>query len=53
MIKDNRERFTLRIPSELFNQLQNKSNFIGVSLNALILQILWDWAKQTDNEREG
>ncbi len=46
MTKDERERFTFRIPSALMNMLKNEANEKGVSLNALILQILWDWTKQ-------
>lgn len=52
MTTDNRERFTLRLPGELFNQLKLKSENIGVSLNALILQILWDWVKEQEGERQ-
>lgn len=43
MKKDDRSRFTLRIPENLFNLIQDKSLEFGVSTNALILQILWDW----------
>ena len=42
MKKDMRERFTLRIPSELFKLLQEEAKRTGVSINALILQILWE-----------
>lgn len=40
------ERFTLRITKELKCQLEKKGKQMGVSLNALVAQILWDWAKQ-------
>lgn len=43
---DARERFTLRIPSALMLELKQTSANTGVSVNALILQILWDWLKR-------
>lgn len=43
MTKDARERFTFRMPAKLMTMLKTESNELGVSLNALILQILWDW----------
>lgn len=46
MKNDTRERFTLRIPTPLFEQLQKEAEESGVSLNAFILQILWEWAGQ-------
>ena len=46
MTKDDRIRFTLRLPNELLNKLKEEARRQGVSLNALILQILWDWAKR-------
>lgn len=58
MIKDDRLRFTLRVPKNLFDLVQNKANLVGVSTNALILQILWKWsedkeiADSTRKERE-
>lgn len=49
MKKDTRERFTLRLPSELMNSLREDAENIGVSVNALILQILRSWA---DNQAD-
>lgn len=43
---DTRERFTLRLPKMLFDQLKEEAYRQGHSLNALILQILWDWVKR-------
>lgn len=43
---DTRERFTLRIPSTLFNLIREEAVETGVSVNALILQILKDWVKK-------
>lgn len=43
MINDARKRFTFRLPDSLFEKLKNKADKQGLSLNAMILQILWDW----------
>ncbi len=53
-MQDNRERFTLRIPRRLYETLTEHAERIGVSLNALISQILWEWMKKntTDNTEE-
>ncbi len=40
---DTRARFTLRMPRELLGILSANSARAGVPINALILQILWDW----------
>lgn len=40
-------RFTLRITKELKTQLEQTSLNMGISLNSLVVQILWDWAKAT------
>lgn len=39
-------RFTLRLPRQLFEKVKAEADQIGVSCNALILQILWDWVKK-------
>ena len=52
MNKDTRERFTLRIPTRLFQELQKEANEAGVSTNAYVLQILWMWAEKKE-ERVG
>ncbi len=46
MTKDTRERFTFRLPEKLLNSLKNEAFKKGVSLNALILQVLWEWAEK-------
>lgn len=46
MTSDTRERFTFRIPTTLMKLLREEAKNKGVSLNALILQILWDWVKE-------
>lgn len=40
------ERFTLRLSGELKEQLDKSRKRIGVSLNALVVQILWDWVER-------
>lgn len=40
------EKILLRAPQELKDRLKMESARIGVSLNALILQILWEWVKK-------
>lgn len=52
MTKDERIRFTLRMPTELFNKVQKEANKIGCSVNAMVLQILWDWVKENE-KKEG
>ena len=49
---DDRIRFTFRIPKELFEKTKYKADRIGVSANALILQILWNWAESEEKEKE-
>lgn len=46
MTTDARARFTLRIPTELMERMQEQADRAGVSVNAYILQILWDWVKE-------
>lgn len=46
MKNDDRTRFTLRLPKRLFEMLQHDANATGVSVNALLLQILWQWLEQ-------
>lgn len=50
MKNDARERFTLRLPTALFTKLQINGEELGVSTNALILQILWNWMEHKENE---
>ena len=46
MTKDARCRYTLRLPATLYEQLGSESSKQGISINALILQILWEWAEK-------
>ncbi len=50
MIKDDRQRFTLRLPANLLEMIGAEANRIGVPINALILQILWEWVKNNKPE---
>lgn len=46
MTNDNRIRYTFRMPSDLFGKVKKEAYKEGVSMNALILQILWDWIEK-------
>ena len=48
MKKDVRERFTLRLPKELFLYVQDEADRTGVSINALILNVLWEWLEKKE-----
>lgn len=47
------ERFTLRLTRELKERLDESRKHMGVSLNALVVQILWDWAEPQRKEAAG
>jgi len=47
MKKDDRARFTLRIPQNLFCELGKRATALGTPINALILHILWEWLKDS------
>ena len=50
MIKsEEKVRFTFRLPNHLFQQIKSQSDNLGVSINALMLQILWDWVGNQEN----
>lgn len=46
--KDERVRFTFRLPQELMEKIKQSANKQGISLNAQILQILWEWKKKEE-----
>ena len=52
MTNDNRARFTFRMPEDLYRMLDARANELGVSKNALILQILWDYVERNDKAYE-
>ena len=45
------EKILIRAPEELKIQLKQKSEEKGSTMNQLILQILWDWADKTTNQK--
>ena len=54
MTKDDRVRFTFRLPNDLFKKVKLEASKQGFSVNTLILQILWDWvnSKETIKKAE-
>lgn len=53
MTNDVKTRFTFRMPKQLYSKLDERANELGVSKNALILQVLWSYLEeQNKNERE-
>jgi predicted HicB family RNase H-like nuclease len=52
MTKDTKVRFTLRITKNLMESIEKEANKQGVSRNALILQILWDWSERKSVGRQ-
>ena len=44
-------RFTLRLPKETKQRLEKESTEIGVSLNALVVQVLWEWVNKLEQGR--
>ncbi len=45
MTKDT-QRFTLRLPASLKHQIEAYSKKIGVSFNAMVVQILWAYVNE-------
>ena len=39
---------TIRVPDDLQKMLSKYANDFGLTRNALVLQILWDWAQAND-----
>ena len=52
MTKDDRVRFTLRIPEKTYDAIKTQAKNGGMSVNALILNILREWVKK-DKEHNG
>ncbi len=44
------ERFTLRLPANLKVQLEACSKEMGISLNSLVIQLLWDSVERRNRE---
>jgi len=43
----------VRAPDGLKNDLQKEARKLGITLNAFVLQILWDWVKAQDTKEKG
>ena len=43
------EKILIRVPKELKDMLKRIGKAKGITLNQLILQILWDWAESRQN----
>jgi predicted HicB family RNase H-like nuclease len=48
MTRDSRVRFTFRIPADMLVRIRVVAKRKGCSVNALVLQILWDWLEQKE-----
>lgn len=47
-----RKRLSLSLPMNLYNLIRSEAEFTGQTINALVLQILWEWAKETEGGRK-
>ena len=43
----------VRPPDGLKDELQRRAQKMGITLNALVLQILWDWMKEDQSRPNG
>lgn len=43
-------RFTFRLPKTLLETYKKKAKKLGISTNALMLQILWEWINKNELE---
>lgn len=41
-----KKRLGLTVPIGLYNLMKSETEYTGQTLNSLVLQILWDWAKE-------
>ena len=53
MKSDARARFTLRIPRELFQRIEEEAQKNYVSVNSQILMILQAWLREQEEKKEG
>lgn len=44
------EQTQIRMPLKLKETLRKQAREIGISLNALVLQILWSWSMEKNTE---
>ena len=49
---DMRKRYTFRMPEELYQIAKTKADRLGISMNALLLDILWEWKKKEHIEEK-
>lgn len=47
-----RKRFTFRMPEQLYSKFDERASELGVSKNALILEVLWSYLEEQD-KKEG
>ena len=45
-----REQTTIRLPKELLEKLKREADSKGYTVNAQILQILWEWVKKSNED---
>ena len=43
---EERKRYTFRLPKGLYLKLEQEAKKQGISINALMLKILWDWSER-------
>ena len=47
-----KQGYLLRMPPALKDALAKRADRIGISLNALLVQILWEYKEKVDGHRE-
>ena len=47
-----RKRMGLTVPEHLYKKLHGKAKYEGKTMNALILQIIWEWADDLTKEED-
>ncbi|AXU32559.1 TPA: Arc family DNA-binding protein [Clostridioides difficile] len=48
--KDERVRFTFRLPVTLLEKIKDRASIEGSSMNSFILHILWNYIKEIENK---
>lgn len=51
-MKEETRRITLRLPISVKSYLERESKNMGISLNALIAHILWDYLEEVKNKAD-
>lgn len=52
MINNEITRFTFRLPKHLYLKIDEKAKNMGISKNALLIQILWAYLEERDKKGE-